>query len=305
MRFIAVLNRDGGTLRTTDLHAFSGRLRETLEASGHTVEIRSVNGKQVVAALDEAAASPADVVLAGGGDGTVSAAAGALMGKKKALAILPAGTMNLFARGLGIPLGLDAAIEAFADGEVREVDIATANGRPFVHQFSIGMHAKLVQLRSKMEFGSRLGKMRASAKAAYSTVMNPPKMDLKLTVGEAEILTRTTGVGVTNNLFGEGHLPYADMPNGGVLGIYVNVAEQRAEILGFILSMARGKWRENPHVEVHQADRAILELSRTNTRMKAVIDGELVKLEKRTELLIHPGALKVLVPARTAKAKAA
>ena len=108
-------------------------------------------------------ASRADVVLAGGGDGTVSAAAAALMGKKKALAILPAGTMNLFARGLGIPLSLDAAVEAFADGEVRPVDMASANGRPFVHQFSIGMHAKMVGVRDKMEFGSRLGKMRASA----------------------------------------------------------------------------------------------------------------------------------------------
>ena len=147
--------------------------------------------------------------------------------------------------------------------------------------------------------------MRASAKAAYATVMNPPNVDLKLTVGEAEILTRTTGVGVTNNLFGEGHMPYADMPDGGVLGIYVTVAEQRSEILRFVLSMARGKWRENPHVEVHQAERAVLEVARKNARMKAVIDGELVKLEKRTELLIHPGALNVLVPAAVSKAEAA
>ena len=90
-----------------------------------------------------------------------------LMGKKKALAILPAGTMNLFARSLGIPLTLDAAVQSFADGKVQAVDIATANGQPFVHQFSIGMHAKLVHLREKMDFGSRLGKIRASARAAY------------------------------------------------------------------------------------------------------------------------------------------
>ena len=101
-------------------------------------------------------------MLAGGGDGTISAAAARLMNSKKALAILPAGTMNLFARGLGIPQTLDAALESFADGEVIAVDMASANGRPFVHQFSIGMHARMVQLRQKMAFGSRLGKMRAS-----------------------------------------------------------------------------------------------------------------------------------------------
>ena len=99
MHFIAVLNRDGGTLRTTDLDAFARRMTEALEKAGHRLDVESVAGPEIEAALAKAAASRADVVLAGGGDGTVSAAAAVLMGKKKALAILPAGTMNLFARG--------------------------------------------------------------------------------------------------------------------------------------------------------------------------------------------------------------
>lgn len=213
MRFAAVLNQDGGTLRTTDLAGFSQRMRQTLEAAGHSVDLDVVAGKDVVAALDGAASRRGiDIVLAGGGDGTISAAAARLMGKNKALAILPAGTMNLFARGLGIPQTLDAALESFVDGDVTAVDIATANGRPFVHQFSIGMHARMVQRRQNMAFGSRLGKIRASAQAAWATINNPQAMKVTLTVGEAEIVTRTTAIGVTNNLFGEGHLPYADDP---------------------------------------------------------------------------------------------
>ena len=107
MRFAAVLNRDGGTLRTIDIDAFASRMRETLEAAGHSVTIEIVSSDELEQALDKAAAGRADVVLAGGGDGTVSAAAARLMDKKKALAILPAGTMNLFARSLGLPLTLD------------------------------------------------------------------------------------------------------------------------------------------------------------------------------------------------------
>ena len=159
MRFIAVLNRDGGTFRTIDLDAFCGRMTETLQKAGHRVDIERVAGRDIEAAIAKAAASRADILLAGGGDGTISAAAAALMGKKKALAILPAGTMNLFARGLGIPQSLDAAVEAFATGEIKAIDMASANGRPFVHQFSIGMHAKMVGMRDKMEFASRLGKI--------------------------------------------------------------------------------------------------------------------------------------------------
>lgn len=306
MRFAAVLNRDGGTLRTTDLSAFSDQMRQTLEAAGHSIDIDIVAGKDIVATLDSIVSKRSvDIVLAGGGDGTISAAAARLMGGKKALAILPAGTMNLFARGLGVPQTLDAAVKSFADGEVIAVDVATANGRPFVHQFSIGMHAKMVQLRQNMEFRSRLGKMQASARAAWATIKNPSAMKVTLAIGEAEIVTRTTGIGVTNNLFGEGHLPYADNPAGGVLGIYVTVAQQRGELVRFLFDIARGRWRASQHVEIHQADRVVLKIHSAARKYRAVMDGELVRLDRETTIEIHPAALNVLVPARAAEAKAA
>lgn len=298
MRFAAVLNSEGGTLRTTDLDAFAKRTAETLESAGHKIDIDIVPGKDVAEALDKAAARRnIDVVLVGGGDGTVSTAAARLMGKKKALAILPAGTMNLFARGLGIPQSLDAAIAAFADGHIVSVDMASANGEPFVHQFSVGMHAKMIHLRDKMEFGSRLGKMRASARAAYDTLANPPRMDVTLTIGEAEVVARASAIGVTNNLFGEGHLPYADNPAGGVLGIYVTVARQKGELMKFMLNVARGKWRDNEHVEIHQTEKVKLNIRSRRRKLYAAMDGELVDLTPETTIEIHPKALNVLVPA--------
>lgn len=306
MRFAAVLNQDGGALRSIDLPAFIDRMRQTLEAAGHCIDIEIAAGKDIVATLERIASRHSvDIVLAGGGDGTISAAAARLMGRKKALAILPAGTMNLFARGLGIPLTLDAAIKSFADGEVIAVDLATANGQPFVHQFSIGMHAKMVQLRQAMEFGSRLGKMRASIKAAWAAINNPSAMKVTLIIGDAEIVTRTTGIGITNNLFGEGHLPYADNPAGGVLGIYVTVARRRGELVRLLFDMARGKWRDSEHVEIHQTDRVVLKVHSAARKLRAVMDGELIRLDRETTIEIHPGALNVLVPARAVQAKAA
>ncbi|AZO11250.1 MULTISPECIES: diacylglycerol kinase family protein [unclassified Mesorhizobium] len=306
MRFAAVLNQSGGTLRTTDLSALSDQLRQTLEAAGHSVQLDIVAGRDVAAALEKAIANPdIDVVLAGGGDGTISTAASLLMYKQKALAILPAGTMNLFARGLGVPQTLDAALKSFADGEVKAVDMATANGQPFVHQFSIGMHARMVQLREKMDFGSRLGKMQASVRAAWATIKNPPALKVTLIVGNAEIVTRTTGIGISNNLFGEGHLPYADNPAGGVLGIYVSVARRRRDLAKLFLDMLRGRWRDSEHVEIHQADKAVLKIHSSTKKFRAVMDGELVKLERETVIEIHPGALNVLVPRSSTQAKAA
>jgi diacylglycerol kinase family enzyme len=296
MHFSAVLNRDGGTLRTTDIENFSGFMRHTLKEAGHKIDIEAVSGDEIADALDRALASESDVVLAGGGDGTISAAATRLMGTDKALAILPAGTMNLFARGLKIPQTLEAAVAAFADGRVMPVDMATANDEAFIHQFSFGMHAKMVQLRSRMEFGSRFGKMHASAKAAWSTIMNPPSMKVALTINGKEQLVRTSGIGVSNNVFGEGHLPYADEPDGGVLGIYLMVARERGEMIRLAFNLARGKWRDNEHVEVLEAEEVTVKIVSFRGKRAAVMDGELVKLAEETKLKIHPRALNALVP---------
>ncbi|MCO5070108.1 MAG: diacylglycerol kinase family lipid kinase [Rhizobiaceae bacterium] len=298
MRFRVVLNQDGGSLRTLDLNAFSRRIEDELSKHGHQTSVEIVAGKRVQSALQKAAKSDdVDIVMAGGGDGTISAAAGALMGSDKALAVLPAGTMNLFARSLKIPLTLDKAIVEFATGKITAVDVATANGQPFVHQFSLGMHAKMVRLRSKMEFGSRWGKIGASAKAAYATIMSPPQMKVELQLGETDLLVRTTGIGVTNNLFGEGTLPYAENPAGGTLGIYVTVARERGEILRFFANLARGKWRDNDQVEIHEADKVRITIKSGRFLKHCVLDGELLPVSRDTTIEIHPKTLKVLVPA--------
>ena len=173
MRIIGVFNRDGGTFKTTDMDAFAAKAEEIYSGAGHELETRVVEGKSLIAEL-ERAANAADVLLAGGGDGTISAAAAVAYERKIPLAVLPAGTMNLFARSLSIPLKLEDALAALATGEVKQVDIATANGRPFIHQFSAGIHAKMVKLRQSLPYRSRVGKMMASTRAAFGAILNPP-----------------------------------------------------------------------------------------------------------------------------------
>jgi diacylglycerol kinase family enzyme len=296
MHFLAVLNRDGGWLRTADLEAFTAVLRTSLLRAGHSVEIQVVAGKEIDEALRKAAGDDADVIIAGGGDGTVSSAASRLMDKDKALAILPAGTMNLFARTLGIPLVPEAAVEALATGNIRTVDIATANGRPFVHQFSIGIHARLVKLRSRLQFRSRIGKLWASVRAAFDALASPPVMHASLTLDGTEISATTTGIGISNNLFGEGHLPYADIPDGGKLGIYVASAKTRIEVLWLFINIAAGRWQASESVEIHEAQSVTLRVEPRRRRLLCLIDGELSLLDSEVKIEIRPKALRVLVP---------
>lgn len=300
MRFQVVLNRDGGTLRRRDADLVARDVREALEAAGHAVSVAAVAGEGIDAALDAAASGPADVVMVGGGDGTVSAAAAQLAGSGKALAVLPAGTMNLFARSLGIPADLDEAVAAFARGEVRDVDVAEADGRVFVHQFSVGLHTKLIRLRDRKSFGSRHGKMLASLQAGLAAFLRPPRLAAALTLDGREMIVRASGIGITNNLLGEGYrLPYAARPDGGVLGVYVTRARRRRDLALFALGALLGRWRGNAHVDVHQAREARLRLVAHHRRFGCAMDGELAELGTETRLRILPGALKVLVPART------
>jgi diacylglycerol kinase family enzyme len=304
MRFLMILNRDGGTLRTLDIDGFCERTKQTLEEAGHTLKTEVVEGAEIVKALEDGAKRRAiDVVMAGGGDGTVSAAAAAMEGKQRMLAILPAGTMNLFARGLEIPLDLDEAVKAFATGRRHAVDVASANGRIFVHQFSIGMHPDLVERRESATYGSRLGKIRASAAAAIQTLRNPPMLSAELRMGKTEVVARTSSIGVSNNLFGEGHLPYADMPDKGELGIYIARARRRSDFLRFFMHMARGSWDANPQVEIHRAGEVVLTVKSRHRKMRCAIDGELCELDKRTVLKCHAGGLHVLLPASAGKKK--
>lgn len=305
MRFLVILNRDGGTLRTTDLAAFEGRMRALLQEAGHDVEVQIVDGGDLERALDHAVATHhIDAIIAGGGDGTTSAAAGKLMRTDKALAVLPAGTMNLFARSLGIPIDLDEAVRAFATGSVRNVDVACANGRPFVHQLSIGLHARVVQLRSRMEYGSRLGKMIASLRAALAAVASPPTLEVSLNLGNAEVVARTSGIGISNNLFGEGHLPYTDRPDGGVLGIYVFSAGTRWDVIRLFANIVIGRWSDNDQVEIHEAQRVAMRVRSPLRRHLCVIDGELASLERETVVEIHPRSLRVIVPTAQSTAPA-
>lgn len=297
MHFIGVFNRDGGTFRTVDMAAFAADATRSFEEAGHTIECRVVQGRDLIRELERTARDPAaGALLAGGGDGTISAAAAACFRHGKPLAVLPAGTMNLFAHSLKVPLNLDQALRVLAEGEVARVDIATANGRPFVHQYAVGMHSRLVRIRNGLTYHSRLGKIAASVRAAAATFSRPLVFDADIRTPNGIEHRRATAVAISNNLLGEGHVPYAEQVDQGVLGVYVVRPMPPGELVRLALSLLVGTWKHHPLVSERQVEQVTLSFPRRKASAKAVIDGELVDLEQRVELRVHPGALQVIVP---------
>ena len=297
MHIVAVLNRDGGTLRTMDLDALCATAREVFERHGHVLDCEVVPGDQVEARLRAAAKTRGvDAILAGGGDGTISSAAAIAFETGMPLAVLPAGTMNLFARALQVPLALPEALEALAAGEIGAVDIATANDRPFVHQFGVGIHARLVRIREGMTYGSRLGKIFASLRAIAAAVVNPPEFEAELHTSRGFEKRRVSGIAVSNNPVGEGHIPHADRLDTGVLGVYVAAPVSTSALIRLAADIFRGTWRASPAVSEKEVDEVTLHFPRRKHGAHAVIDGELIKLDRSVVLKVHPGALRVILP---------
>jgi diacylglycerol kinase family enzyme len=297
MHFIGILNGSGGTFRLTDMDAFAARAEAVFAEAGHTIECRSIEGGNLIAELERACADPtADVVIAGGGDGTISAAAAVSFRTGKPLAVLPAGTMNLFARTLRMPTDLEEALRAIAEGRIYEADIATANGRPFVHQYSVGLHARLVRIREELHYSNRWEKLAASIRAVFAALAKRLRFQVEIVTPRGRERRIASGVTVSNNLLGEGHVPHADVIDGGVLGVYIAMPMTWAQALQFMVLVPMGRWKGHPRVSEREVKEVTLTFPRRKRSAKAVIDGELIPLEPRVHLQTHPGALRVFGP---------
>ena len=296
MKLVGFFNRDGGTFRTTDMQAYEKRAEEVFRDAGHDFEAIVFSGGEIVPAMERAARrDDLDGIVAGGGDGTISAAASIAWRNGVALGVVPAGTMNLFARSLKVPLDIWQALDVLAFGELDNIDIASANGRPFIHQFSAGLHARMVRYRNSYSYRSRLGKLRASARAAFGVVFNPPEFEVEFEAAGMKETRRVSAISVSNNPFGENALLYADNLRSGELGFYTAKPLKPLGVARLAIDMLRGRFRENDAVMVMHPAEVKLHFPKLRAKANCVMDGELLPLERDITIKLHPGELKVLV----------
>nr|WP_193211669.1 diacylglycerol kinase family protein [Luteolibacter marinus] len=126
------------------------------------------------------------VVIAAGGDGTLNAVVQGLAGSQTALGVLPAGTMNVFARELGIPFdNLDRAFEVIEEGRIQEIDLFEANGVPFVQMAGVGFDAMVIE-ETTWESKKMLGPLAYLLSAVKVLGESPPRMEILCGDGRRE-----------------------------------------------------------------------------------------------------------------------
>jgi len=297
MKMIAVLNRDGGTFRTTDMVAYAEKARQVFSAAGDDLEVLTVSGKDMPKTMERVARrDDIGAIIAGGGDGTISTAAGIAWKNGMPLGVIPAGTMNLFARSLKLPLDIWSVLETLARGEIRDADIGSADGKAFVHQFSAGMHARMVRFRNALPYKSRAGKIAANIRASVGVVLNPPEFEIEFDVEGHRERRMVSAISVSNNPFGRNGLLIPDNLTAGHLGIYFAEPLRPAGAAKLAVDILRGRLRENAAITEMKAKSVDLHFPRVYRSANYVLDGELVPLGKDISIRLHPGELKVIMP---------
>lgn len=296
MKIALVLNGDAGTLRGLAPQEVGEEIAEIFRAAGHEVDLTISAGGDAVAAVRRiCGARSAEAVVVGGGDGTVSAAAAAAAESGLVLGILPLGTMNFFARSLQIPQEMKEAAHALAEGEVVPVDIGRINDRTFVHAVSLGIHPEMVEEREKLSYGSRYGKMLGSVRAWLRVLRSSRRFGVVLDVEGERVAHRTVGLVITNNRLGEGHLPYADRLDTGVLALYVTTAQGPLQLMRVTASAALGALETSPLIDVYETASAEVELPRRRS-VRVTVDGELVRMTGTLRLSCVSGGLRAMRP---------
>jgi diacylglycerol kinase family enzyme len=231
-----------------------------------------------------------DAVIAAGGDGTVSAVAAGLVGTDVALGVIPLGTLNHFAKDLGLK-DVNTALDAIAKGVTKRVDVGEVNGRVFINNSSIGLYPEIVVERDTERRRSGRSKWVAMARAAARTLLRFPLLHVAIALAGSVFSARTPFVMIGNNEYALGiELGSRKRLDSGRLAVYTLKSTSRWRMF---VAMIRALFRSrDPELEARAVERADIV---TNKRsLKVALDGEVTRMTPPLIYRSRPGALVVL-----------
>jgi diacylglycerol kinase family enzyme len=294
MKVRAIVNPGGGTLAVGD-GDIEARLGTAFEAHGVEADIR-VTDRISDAFRQAAAAEGLDAVVAGGGDGTISCAAGLLAGTGRPLGVLPLGTLNHFARDAGIPADLDTAVAVIAAGHAADIDLGEVNGRTFINNSAVGLYPRMVRDREAQQERLGHGKRRAMLAASLRALRNFGRHRLTIRIAGHEAPVRTPLLFVGNNRYETSLLTFGrrEALDRGELCLYAPLVRSRFHLIRLGLRSLIGLTRQRDFVSIDGLTELVVQSHRPV--LSVSMDGEVERMETPLRYRIRRGALKLIVP---------
>jgi len=292
-----IINERSGAAARPDAGA---EIQTLFARAGAQARLERVREPGDIAARARQAASRGDVLVAAGGDGTVSGVAGVAVEISATFGVLPMGTLNHFAKDVGLPLDLERAVSVIVAGHVRQLDVGDVNGKIFVNNSSVGLYPRMV-LERKAEQRRGHRKWAAFTIAMLRTWRDYRLVVARLSVDGKKAVVRTPFIFVGNNQYrAEGfQLGGRSRLDAGRLSIFVAPDAGRFEILALPLRALTNRLRSATPFLAFQADTVAVDVFRH--RINVALDGEVAIMRGPLEYRVRPRALRAIVAASPAK----
>lgn len=296
MKIEVIVNASSGTGENA---ALKERLNELFAREGVVAHVAlAQSGHEISELAKRAALGDSDIVVAGGGDGTINSVTSQLLNTKKTLGVLPLGTMNHFAKDLHIPLELEAAVATIIKGHVANVDLGEVNGHIFINNSSLGLYPSIVREREKQQrLGS--GKWPAYVWAAVAVLRRYPFLDIRLDVDGKALSSRTPFVFIGNNEYEMETLNIGGRAclDAGELSLYVTNRTGRLGLVRLALRALFGGLRQEKDFLAMCTKEIWIDTK--HKRVRVALDGEVTVMEPPLHYRVLPGKLRVLAPANS------
>jgi YegS/Rv2252/BmrU family lipid kinase len=291
---VVLLNKGGGAVAADA--GIADKVGAALDAAGIEAEIELVAGGDCEVRCKAIAERGDALLIVGGGDGTVSAAASALVGTKTKLGILPLGTLNHFSRDLGIPADLDEATKLIAAGTEKRVDVAEMNGRIFINNSAIGLYPLMVVDRDLQR--KRLGRSKRLAMLVASLRIlarfNHQRLTLTVNDEQARVDTPLLFVGNNDYRLDLGAPGQRESLDDGELCVLVMRKKTRTGLIAASIRALLDRARRDDMVRIDRVER--LRVDSHRSQLAVSLDGEVVSSAPPLDYRIRKQALTVVAP---------
>jgi YegS/Rv2252/BmrU family lipid kinase len=293
-RILVLINRSGGAASQDP--KIGETVAKALQNAGLGADVELIDGGDCSARCAAVVERGDELIVVGGGDGTISAAASALVGTETRLGILPLGTLNHFARDLGIPTELAEAAKLIADGSPRQVDVAEMNERIFINNSAIGLYPLMVMDRDLQQ--KRLGRSKKLAMivASVRTLARFGHQRLTLTVNDEKERVDTPLLFVGNNDYrlDLGAPGQRESLEDGRLCVMVMRKKTRSGLIAASIRALFNRTRDDDMEKIDGVER--LRVGSGRSVIPVSLDGEVVGAAPPLHYRIRKGGLRVIAP---------